>query len=465
MRVRAMMRSRTRGSERRVRSLLSWASATSVATVCLLASAVGCTGQERACGLDGACPPNTACIDQLCKNVPWWSDVSALADATGGADGCDKTATATPRASAMLPRASPAGGWLSGRLLVHGGDVATAGRCTEMGRSTKQGGSWAPCDGWRAAAPGTPPSRSGAASTVGLGSAWLVGGWQRDATAGPWIVRGDLWRFGGSAGTWSLATSQSIPARHHAAIAMQTEPPSVWVHGGDASGTAGVGVLLPDLRRYRLDLSAWELPPTTGQPPVARAEHALVALGGGEQLLLFGGRSHAGLLGDLWVFNTQTMAWTRLPESGNRPTPRRGAALATTATDVWLFGGRDDSAQGFRNDLWRMPLTSVGKWQRIRAGDLGKGATSGGVVTPLGDPCLAPSGFTALDPLSPPRRSHALFAAGDDALWLFGGRGECGALGDIWRLAPGGTWTLAHKDRRGWSCERRGASCGDLCGP
>lgn len=430
----------------------------------LIGVSLGCAGKERACGLDGQCPPNTVCIDQLCKNVPWWSDVNALTDGTNGADACTAESPPTPVATAMMPRATPAGGWLAGRLLVHGGDDVAGGRCGEMGKSTAQGGSWAPCDGWRAAGKGNPPSRSGAASAVGLGSAWFVGGWQRDTNAGLWVPRGDLWRFGGTQSTWSVVGTSSIPARHHAAAAVQVQPPSVWVHGGDAGTSAGLGVLMPDIRRYRLDLSTWELPPIQGKPPEARAEHGLVALGQGAQLLLFGGRTQAGLKNDLWLFDTKTYKWTRLDDQPTAPTPRRGASLATTKKFVWLFGGRDDGKQGFRNDLWRMSTSALGQWQRVRAGDLGAGATSGGILKPRTDACLAPAGFTALDLLSPPRRSHGLLTPGVDALWLYAGRGECGALGDVWRLAPSqGTWTLSHEDKRGWSCERAETTCAAWC--
>lgn len=425
----------------------------------------GCAGQERACSVDGTCPPNTVCIDKVCKNVPWWSDVTSLMDVSADT-ACDPKTGSTSTTNAVAGSARVVAGWVQDRLVMYGGDSPQGGRCKSTGAASALSVSWAPCDGWRTTVGQRPPARSAGAGASGMGSLWLMGGWRRTTSTGAWILSGDLWRFGSGVQQWTRVTQQTIPVRHSAALAVQDSPPSVWVFGGDAGTTSAASIFLFDLRRYRFGKSLWEVPLVKGKAPGGRAEHNLVAIAGGKQLLLFGGRSKAGLLGDLWLLDTDKLAWTKLPDSAVAPSPRRGAQMVVTHEAVWLFGGHDASAQGFRNDLWRMPLSSLGKWQRLKAGDLGKGATTGGVLLPLTDPCTPPAGFAQLDPTSPPRRSHGILTAHGGALWLRGGQGECGALGDIWRLDTATvTWSIAHGDESGWSCERRGTTCAALCGP
>ncbi len=438
---------------------------TAVATTALVlvvACTTSCSETPRVCGTDGSCPPHTVCLEGICKNVPWWTDIASLdADATGAADvvGCPNA----PPADQTSVRASSAGGWVDGALEVFGGDPKAGGRCQPHGTATALARRWRPCAGWQAHSGSVPGPRASAASTQGLDSVWMFAGRKRTQPGGPWVLLGDLWRLSGSPARWTLAAATHAPLRHHSTLAVQQDPPSLWVHGGDAGTLDSTPVLLPDIRRYRMDQGVWQVPPVSGKTPAARAEHCLVAIDGGKSLLLFGGRGAAGLLGDTWRFDTQAFTWSQA--SGPAPSARRGAAMVVAQGSVWLFGGIDASDQRFRNDLWRRPAKPGGTWTRVRAGDLGAQATVGGVATAMEDPCTPPSNFVVLDQQSPPRRAHALLSVGEGALWLHGGRGECGALGDVWRFdLATQSWQLVGADTRGWSCARSGATCANWCG-
>jgi Galactose oxidase, central domain/Cep192 domain 4 len=68
--------------------------------------------------------------------------------------------------------------------------------------------------------------------------------------------------------------------------------------------------------------NTWQLACTTaGCGPAARqmnGDNRLVSIGGGK-LLLYGGSGVSGYLGDTWIFNTTTKAWTRISSTNNPP--------------------------------------------------------------------------------------------------------------------------------------------------
>ena len=426
---------------------LIWMTAATV----LASMSAGCGERQRPCGLDQTCPMNTHCVDGFCRNAPWWADVK------GGGDGACLSGA---QAKAPAGRSAAVGGWVSGAFEIYGGNPSGGGLCQKPGTSAFTAHRWRTCGGWQAHAGPVPTPRADAASATGFGSVWSFGGRRRDGGGGPWALQGDPWRLSGSPARWTLASTSDAPVRHSAAIAVQESPPSVWVFGGDASSNDAPALYLPDIRRYRLDQSEWDLPVVTGARPAARAEHGLVALNGGAKLVLFGGAAQDGLRGDTWVFDTKTMQWQARTDAG--PSPRRSFAMAADQDTVWLFGGIDDSPQVIRNDLWRFQLATG--WERLRAGDLGAEALVGGVVEQASSICAPPSKWVNLDLESPPRRSHAISDVHDGGLWVYGGRGSCGPLGDLWRLDfESLQWTVEGTDDTHYPCPRDNTGCSAWC--
>ena len=147
--------------------------------------------------------------------------------------------------------------------------------------------------------------------------------------------------------------------------------------------------------------------PTFGVPS-ARWGHAVILDAAANRMLVFGGRDLAGLAADdCWELSLgATPAWNRLAPSG---VPREGhsAVFGTVGYPrVWLFGGR--GASGMRNDVLEFRL-DTGTWR-----------------TPT---------LVTGSPVPPARADHAAFLGGDDWMTISGGELADGSLDDrVWRL-------------------------------
>lgn len=90
---------------------------------------------------------------------------------------------------------------------------------------------------------------------------------------------------------------------------------------------------------------------------------------------------------------------------------------------------------GNRNDVWQLDADS-GAWTVLRKGDLGKGGDPDAIFNKANGQCDFPSDFMQLDMDSPERRESALLSwdVSGKKVWLFGGKGDCGPLRDVWAL-------------------------------
>lgn len=195
--------------------------------------------------------------------------------------------------------------------------------------------------------------------------------------------------------------------------------------------------------------------PSGANRPGSRSLSAYSA--SGAVLYMFGGQGRgetggAGLLNDLWRFDSRTQEWTWM--SGGKginapgnygtqgqaapervPGGRSGGVLWVDDEGlVWLFGGTgrgtSATATGELNDLWRFNPVS-GQWTWVRGSD---GVNANGVYGTLGLQAGANG---------PGARAGAVgWRDGRGQLWLFGGRGRgatrttTGLLNDVWRFDP-----------------------------
>ena len=143
-----------------------------------------------------------------------------------------------------------------------------------------------------------------------------------------------------------------------------------------------------------------------------------------KSLWVFGGKSRATYLGDLWKMSLATKKWTAIASSaasydsgGTWPPARSGSECWKDALgNFWLGFGR--GAKGYCQDLWRYDQ-SRWRWQSGSASINIKGQYSGKAAQPGG-------------------RQHAMsVTVGDGKILLFGGdgydsEGKLGYLADLW---------------------------------
>lgn len=164
------------------------------------------------------------------------------------------------------------------------------------------------------------------------------------------------------------------------------------------------------LRSCRYTNDVWEMDLTLGAekwtaiaplnvPPPERESAAIFIRRSDQALVVTGGFSARGYHRDTWVFNRQERQWK---ESGEFPGGGRCcAAYQAGEKGLIMFGGND--RRSFFDETW---LFGGAKYARRD------------------------------DPTHPPSRAFATIVPTDEPnlYFLFGGRGNAGALGDFWAL-------------------------------
>ncbi len=208
----------------------------------------------------------------------------------------------------------------------------------------------------------------------------------------------DTWRFSG--GAWSpLALPVSPSPRDNASMAYDPVAGSVLLFGGRSS--SGV---LGDTWSYHD--GAWtQLSAESNAAPSTRDLGAMAWDDGSQSVVLMGGRTPTGVLGDVWLLRDGV--WSSGPAG---PSARAGAMMTYDSADRYLllFGGTTGGS--VLADTWTF---IDGVWERIGAGGAPVGRTGASL---------------AIDP-----------ATGGAV--LFGGWTGAGYLGDTWSYS-GGNWTL-----------------------
>lgn len=101
-----------------------------------------------------------------------------------------------------------------------------------------------------------------------------------------------------------------------------------------------------------LDLNAKTWKPLTIKStlsPTPRSEFAYTRIG--EILVIFGGKSNAGYLGDMHYYNLRTLEWKTVePKSIANPSARAGSCMAAAGDIIFIFGG--SNKDGSLNELW-----------------------------------------------------------------------------------------------------------------
>jgi hypothetical protein len=360
-----------------------------------------------------------------------------------------------------------------------------------------------------------PPARQSIDAVLAGTSVFVYGGDEEPANlsmAPPQQLVDDLWRFDVSTRVWSQVSTGNAPgARARYAAALDSKRNRI-VYFGGFKGTAAHPPL--DAQVWSLDVASstfTQLMPS-GTGPGTRVGHRMVYDAAGDRVLLFGGDAKGmfnspDFSSDVWELSFAASAdgaW-KLDAMSNLPTgpmARRDAALALDDAHgrLVMFGGAADFFTFF-NDAWSWSL-STGKWTQATTSAapsqrLGTKMEydsprdqlvlfGGHDVSPIGlmndlytcklDAAGATAAFKQLlpgdtdfsiagtDTKSPERREHHGFTRITDALFLYGGGGDCGPLDDTWSfdLTAPTAWQPVLGAMTGETCFRR-AQPGQQC--
>jgi hypothetical protein len=214
---------------------------------------------------------------------------------------------------------------------------------------------------------------------------------------------------------------------------------------------------------------SWSGLAASGTAPPGRTAHAAIYDPVRDRMLVFGGLAGSTRQNDVWALSLgSSPAWSELAPVG---TPPSGRLYATAIYDpvrdrMLVFAGEDD--QGFRNDVWELPLNATLAWSQLSPSGtppLARAYTSA-IYDPVRDRMVVFGGYdgsidndawalslapgpawSELSPagVAPPARvAHsAIYDPVNDRMVVFGGFDGANDLGDVWglALAGNGAWS------------------------
>ena len=200
---------------------------------------------------------------------------------------------------------------------------------------------------------------------------------------------GDAWTLDVSDGgvTWALLPAgATAPPSARGAVCSAVEPSTgrVILFGGEASG------LVADTWLFETDGGGWQSPVVTGTPPSPRAFAACSWDTRLNQLVLYGGQSAAGPVGELFSFDPVTRNWTSWTAPSISPGPLSDAAAgyARSLGGTLLFSGRS-SGSVYTHETWLLifnspPVVTAGP--DISRNEAVTATLTGSVMDPESDP-------------------------------------------------------------------------------
>jgi len=316
------------------------------------------------------------------------------------------------------------------------------------------------------------------------GNLWLFGGYGYDDNSVGYL--NDLWKYNPSTNQWSwikgdhtisqsavygtqgVANASNKPGAIYASISWTDNNGNLWLFGGFGNTDNDFG-FLNDLWKYNPASNEWtwikgdktvDEPGLYGVQGTSNNNNKPGARYGSRtwtdvagNLWLFGGygvdnNGDAGMLNDLWKYNTTSNQWTWIKGDNVIDRPGvygvQGIASATNkpggryvsvswkdnSGNFWLFGGSgfNESTQGSLNDLWKYN-PSTNQWTWVKGDKVINGAGAYGTQG-------------SADANNKPGARYVSVSWTDMTgnLWLFGGYGYAstneGYLNDLWKYNP-----------------------------
>ena len=184
-----------------------------------------------------------------------------------------------------------------------------------------------------------PPAVAGATLTaVDYAGIVLYGGAGKKVNGEAWVLTPP--GNGGSTTRWqrlALAPGSPTPPPRHGHTAVLAPGGRVIIYGGAGTDGGALGDV------WELDMGArfWTRRDPTGPPSLPRFSHAAALTPCGAMFVFGGCSGEGGFLNDGALLILDTFTWAHTTPVGPSPPPRYGAAAASVAGRVLLFGGSD----------------------------------------------------------------------------------------------------------------------------
>jgi N-acetylneuraminic acid mutarotase len=176
---------------------------------------------------------------------------------------------------------------------------------------------------------------------------------------------GDTWSYDVAEAEWVKLTTKGSPtARFNHAMVYDSDRKEMVLFGGFSSlGRIG------DTWIYNIALNTWTLVPTQGGPS-RRSDPGAAYDAKNKKVIIFGGYGRdEQMWGDTWAFDTETRTWTQM-NPATSPARRYGSMMVYDAytEKCLLFGGHLTAEDGqdlsYENEIWAYDYTAD-SWEMI----------------------------------------------------------------------------------------------------
>lgn len=96
--------------------------------------------------------------------------------------------------------------------------------------------------------------------------------------------------------------------------------------------------------------------------PFQRYGHTAVAYG--KKIYVWGGRNEENACNQVYIFDTESLTWTRPKASGMVPAARDGHTACVINHRMYIFGGFEEEIDRFSNDVYYLDLATL-KWHYV----------------------------------------------------------------------------------------------------
>ena len=183
--------------------------------------------------------------------------------------------------------------------------------------------------------------------------------------SGSYTFYGDTWSYDVAQAEWTKLTPTGSPiARFNHAMVYDSDRKEIVVFGGFSySGRVG------DTWVYNIASNKWTNE-TPDKSPSRRSDPGAAYDAKNKKVIIFGGYGHDDVMqGDTWAFDMETRTWTQM-NPATRPAKRYGGVMVydTYTERCLLFGGHmegdDGSEMGYEKEMWAYDY-AADNWEKI----------------------------------------------------------------------------------------------------